>query len=200
MNLAQNLRETAEKYPDKTAYLWHDQRYTYGQVKSLVNRTANALAGLGITKGDKVGILLPNIPDFPVAYYGVLTLGATVVPQNVMYQPREIAYMMNDSEAKAIITVAPFLPAVLAARPNMPGVKHIIVKIGQGASDTIDFDALINGADYKDPNLAIDSEDLALICYTSGTTGNPKGAMLSHGNMTANVIQNYNQKRVKITP
>ena len=128
MQLVQVLRESTKKYPNKTAYIWRDVPLTYAEMEARTSQMANRLAELGVQKGDRVGLLMPNIPDFSVVYYSTLSLGASIVPLNVMYRAREIAYILNDSGAKVLVTVQPFLPQVLEARPSLTSVKHIVNK------------------------------------------------------------------------
>lgn len=200
MQLVQVLRESTKKYPNKTACIWRDVPMTYAEMEARTNQMANRLAELGVEKGDRVGLLMPNIPDFSVIYYAALSLGASIVPLNVMYRSREIAYILNDSGAKVLLTVQPFLPQVLEARPSFTSVKHVINKGLEPAPDVINLDLLLNGASEKPAEVVVNEEDIAVICYTSGTTGNPKGAMLSHGNLLANLDQMLKLPRFDSTP
>lgn len=200
MQLVQVLRESAQKNPNKTAYIWRDVPMTYAEMQARTNQMANRLAELGVQKGDRVGLLMPNIPDFAVTYYGALSLGASVVPLNVMYRAREIAYILNDSGAKVLVTVQPFLPQVLEARPSLTSVKHIINKGLEQVPDVLNLDLLLNDASEKPAEAEVSEEDIAVICYTSGTTGNPKGAMLTHGNLLANLDQMLRLPRFDTTP
>ncbi len=102
LNLASIIEHHARLAPDKEAIVWNEMRFTYGQLNALANRVANALAELGIGRGDKVALSCPNLPFFPIAYYGILKAGAAVVPLNVLFKSREIAYHLSDSDAKAI--------------------------------------------------------------------------------------------------
>jgi len=195
MHLAQIYRETAAQFPHKTAYIYANKEISYDAALARINQMANRLAELGVEKGDRVGLLMPNIPDFPTVYYGALSLGASIVPLNVMYRPREIAYIMNDSGAKVLVTAEPFLPSVLDARSSLRTVRHIIAKTSQVVPDTHNLDTLLQGASDRTPEVAIGDDDVAVICYTSGTTGNPKGAMLTHHNLVANIEQTLSCQR-----
>jgi len=199
MQLVEVLRETTAKYSNKGAYVFGKRTYSYADTAARTNQMANRLAELGVRKGDKVALLLPNVPDFPVAYYATLSLGASVVPLNVMYRPREISYILNDAEAKVVITAGAYLPSVLQARSSTPSVQHVIVK-GRGAVPrTINLDDLLVNASTKPVETVVTDQDVAAICYTSGTTGDPKGAVLTHANLLANIDQMLRAPRFKVT-
>jgi len=200
MQLVEVLRGASEQFPDRVAMIFRDQPLTFAQIESKANRMANRLIELGIQKDDKVGLMMPNLPDFAIAYYGILAAGASVVPLNVMYRPREVAYIMNDSEAKALITIEPFLPVVLEAQASVPSLKQVIAKGQEKIPNVHNLDALLADAPDKRVNVPVDADDTAIICYTSGTTGNPKGAMLSHRNLLANLDQVLACQRTDIRP
>src|SRR5690349_15965774 len=102
LNLASIIEQHARLAPEKEAVVWKDVRLTYGELNTLANRVANALAEMEIGYGDKVALVCPNLPFFPVVYYGILKAGAAVVPLNVLFKPREVAYQLRDSDAKAV--------------------------------------------------------------------------------------------------
>ena len=102
LNIASIIGHHARITPDKEAIVWNEMRFTFGQLNGLANRVANALVKMGIGHGDKVALCCPNLPFFPIVYYGVLKAGAAVVPLNILFRAREIAYHLSDSDAKAI--------------------------------------------------------------------------------------------------
>ncbi|MEJ7699928.1 MAG: AMP-binding protein [Pyrinomonadaceae bacterium] len=102
LNLASIIEHHARLAPDKDAIVWNEMRFSYGQLNALSNRVANALVELNIGHGDKVALCCPNLPFFPVVYYAIMKVGAAVVPLSVLFQPREIAYHLKDSDAKAV--------------------------------------------------------------------------------------------------
>src|SRR5215470_7449760 len=108
MDLGQMLALTAAQFPDKTAIIFRDQTTSYAEFDRRSNQVANALIGLGIQPGDRVAILIHNLPIFMEAYYGIVRAGATVVPLNVLYKAGEVEYILQDSGAKAIMTFGPF--------------------------------------------------------------------------------------------
>src|SRR5690349_6055980 len=101
LNLAWIIEHNAKLTPEREAIVWNDVRMTYGQLDALSNKVANALTEMGIGRGDKVALSCPNVPYFPIVYYGIMKAGAAVVPLNVLFKPREIAYHLADSDAKA---------------------------------------------------------------------------------------------------
>jgi len=189
MDLGRMLSATASRLPNKTAVIFHDQPTTYGELNGRANQVANALIGLGIQPGDRVALYMHNLPLFIEAYYGVLKAGATVVPLNVLYKAGEVEYILRDSGARAVITFAPFAPVAVQAAASAPDLRHVIVASPQPVPATMAWRDVIAGAPETAPNVSVHPEDIAVICYTSGTTGSPKGAMLSHRNLLANCEQ-----------
>src|SRR5579872_2121000 len=189
MDLGQMLSSTATRLPNKTAVIFHDQPTTYGELNGRANQVANALIGQGIQPGDRVALYMHNVPLFMEAYYGILKAGGTVVPMNVLYKAGEVEYILRDSGARAIITFAPFAPVAVQAAATAPELRHVIVASPQDIPGTMPWRDVIAGAPESAPGVAVHPEDIAVICYTSGTTGHPKGAMLSHRNLLANCEQ-----------
>jgi len=188
--LAELVADVAARDGAKPALIFQDQPISYAQLNGLIERCANALAARGIARGDRVAIMLPNIPQFVVAYYAVARLGAIVVPLNVLYKADEIAYMLGDSEAKAFIVFEGFWAQGAEAVKGSPAVEHTVV-VGQGAAPegTTPWSALVDGSAPPRPAVDVKLEDTAVICYTSGTTGRSKGALLTHRNFIANCEQ-----------
>jgi long-chain acyl-CoA synthetase len=188
--LAELVADVAARNGEKAAVTFQDQPISYAQLNGLIERVANALAARGIGHGDRVALMLPNIPQFVAAYYAVARLGAVVVPLNLLYKADEVGYMLNDSEAKAIIVFEMFYPQVAAGIAAAPSVEHTIF-VGQSAAPegTTPWAALMDPAIPQRAAVAVKPGDLAVICYTSGTTGRPKGAMLTHRNFIANCEQ-----------
>lgn len=198
MNVGEMLTSAAARTPDKTAIIFRDQPTSYAEFNRRSNQVANALMALGIQKGDRVGLLLHNIPLFMEAYYGILKIGGVVVPMNVLYKAGEVAYIMQDSGAKALLTFAPFAPVALAAAAQAPEIKDVIVAAPVAVPGARSWAQVIGAAPETPPAVAIDESDLAVLSYTSGTTGRPKGAMLTHGNLLANIAQNSDITQIKV--
>lgn len=199
------LEMAALRNPDRPAIIFYDQVTTFQELKALTERLAAALAELGITKGDRVGLMMPNSPQYLFAFYAVQRLGAVSVGMNPQYVGREINFMANDAGLKAIFTLDALLPNVLAVRAETP-IQHVIytnlfdyapaypaeppaVPEEKGLHS---FKELIaRGKEAAQPPFPQINplEDLAALQYTGGTTGTPKGAMLTHYNLVANTIQ-----------
>ncbi|QNP75547.1 long-chain fatty acid--CoA ligase [Streptomyces roseirectus] len=184
-NLAGFLEDSAARHPERTAIVFGELRLSYAQTDAAANQVANLLTGAGVRPGDKVALSMPNLPYFTFAYYGILKAGATVVPLNVLLKPRELAYHLADSGASAYIAFegTPELPIGAYAREaagEVDGVELFVVDPARElpwAGRTPVFETVVT-----------DEDDTAVILYTSGTTGRPKGAELRHRNMRDNVL------------
>jgi len=186
LNLSGILEQHARRRPDRPSVVLDDARISYGELNAWANRVANGLASFGIGRGDHVALLCPNLPCFPAAYFGILKTGAVVVPLNVLLKPREIAYHLRDSDAKALICFEgtlelPMAEAAEAAIQVVPSCKHFIVLPCNSADPFAG-----KSSDFESAGTLPD--DTAVILYTSGTTGQPKGAELTHLNMTMNAM------------
>ena len=176
-NLAVILRETAQRSPDKPVTILGDSRMTYGELDEQSGRLAAGLAASGIGPGDVVALQLPNIPQFLVAYFGILKAGGVVVPMNVMLKAAEVAFQLRDSSARALITWTGVLGE---AAPGAADAGVTQVYAAGGGSGTVTFEQLLNAPVRRQPLAERDPTDTAVIMYTSGTTGRPKGAELTH--------------------
>ena len=179
MNLADNLVQSAAEHGDRVAIKLDDVELTYAQLDAAASGIANLLRERGVEAGDRVGIMLPNVPYFPVAYYGVLKLGGVVVPMNVLLKKREVGFYLSDPEAKALFAWHDFAEAAEAGAEEA-GTDLILVKPGE-------FEQLVGEHEHVFETVDRDDDDTAVILYTSGTTGTPKGAELTHSNLSRNV-------------
>ncbi len=194
------LRITAVEVPDRPATAFLGAHLTFGQIKEQTDKFATALARLGIRQKDRVGIMLPNCPQYLVAAFAVLRLGATLVNINPLYTPREIFVVAQDSGMRNLLTLDALAPAVLAVREQTKIENTIITSLAEYSAaarppaaieGTLRFADLLGEIDEPElPRVEINpDEDVAVLQYTGGTTGVPKGAMLTHYNIFANVIQ-----------
>jgi long-chain acyl-CoA synthetase len=178
MNLATLMTETAERLPDRPAYRLDDVELDWKTVNEGAARVAGLLEAKGVEAGDRVGIMLPNVPYFPVVYYGVLRLGAVVVPMNVLLKGGEVAFYLSDPEAKVLFGWHDFAEA---AEKGAEQAGAEVIEVEPGA-----FEQLLGEAEPFREVADRAEDDTAVILYTSGTTGKPKGAELTHANLHRN--------------
>jgi len=178
MNLAGLLTASAERDPDHVAIKLDDIELTYGALDGASAHIAGLLAEHGFERGDRVGIMLPNVPYFPVVYYGVLRAGGIVVPMNVLLKKREVAYYLSDSGAKLLFAWHGFADDAQAGA-EQASAECLVVEPGEFEQQAGAASPNADVADTAD-------DDTAVLLYTSGTTGQPKGAELTHANLTLN--------------
>ena len=211
------IEESCERYADKPAFTNMDHDLTYRELERASAAFGAWLQqGAGLAKGDRVAVMLPNLLQYPVVAYGILRAGMTVVNVNPMYTPRELKHQLSDSGASAIVILKNFAGTLAEVRKDLPGLKHIVTtQVGDmlpwpksmiinavvryvkklvppvdlGAGTTSLPAVMKQGAGLTLQDVALDHDDLAFLQYTGGTTGVAKGAMLTHGNMVANLEQ-----------
>ena len=171
--------------PDKPALIFEDdsgraREIRFGALRALSNRFANALTALGISRGDRIGILLQQSPEAAIAHIAAYKLGAIAVPLFVLFGEDALEYRLGDCAAACVVTDAAHLPKILAVRARLPALRRIVVVDGRGADGTEDFQTLLDAASDAFVPADTAADDPALIIYTSGTTGNPKGALHAH--------------------
>jgi long-chain acyl-CoA synthetase len=179
MNLADNLTDSLARDPDRTALRLDEAELSYAQLDDASARVAGLLREKGLEPGDRVGIMLPNVPYFPIVYYGVLRAGGVVVPMNVLLRGREVNFYLGDPEAKFCFAWGGFAEAAEAGAAEA-GAELVLVEPGK-------FDALLGQAEPDAEITDRADDDTAVLLYTSGTTGTPKGAELTHANLARNV-------------
>lgn len=210
--LQESLTMAAEKFPDHTAIIFFDHKMTYRELDAAATRFAAALQGLGVKKGDRVMIYMPNTPQFVIAFYGILRAGAIVVPTNPQYVPRELAYQASDSGSETIIALTMNWKTIREARSQTPLKRVILCNIKEyfppllkflftlakekkeghrpdvrGEPGLYDFQTLLKQAGNLAP-VDVKQEKVAVLGYTGGTTGVSKGAMLTHRNLVAQAV------------
>jgi long-chain acyl-CoA synthetase len=178
MNLADILTASAERAPDDVALKLDDIEVTYRQLDQASARVAGLLAEKGFEPGDRVGVMLPNVPYFATCYYGVLRAGGAVVPMNVLLKKREVAFYLKDPEAKLLFAWEGFAEDATAGAEEA-GAQCVLVAPGE-------FENILAAAAPREEVVDADPGDTAVILYTSGTTGTPKGAELTHENLLKN--------------
>ncbi|HMK65215.1 MAG TPA: long-chain fatty acid--CoA ligase [Thermodesulfobacteriota bacterium] len=198
------LQLPANSFPDKAALNFYGTEMTFAQLRKNVLRMANALGALGVVKGDRVGLHLPNCPQYPIAYYAALSLGAIVVNLNPMYTPEELKALAAKTGISTLITFDMVLPHIKSLTQDVPIDRIVVTRVtdyvnGFGVSTPADlgleegwhhFSQLIENCNVtKQPRVQVTPEDPALIQFTGGTTGLPKGAILTHGNVMAATFQ-----------
>ena len=189
MNLADMVRDAAEDFPAKAALLFHGRAINFSDLDERVDRTAATLASLGVSKGDRVALVVGNVPEFVASFYGILRAGAVACPLNVMLTPEEMSYILADAGAKLAITQVDSLPGLLSVRDRLADLQTVLFTGGPPAPQgTISLEEALGG-EAEPPDIATHPADLAVMAYTSGTTAAPKGAMLTHGNLRANLDQ-----------
>ncbi len=196
-NLGNLLRNSARKYPRRPAVVFGRKVITYNELNNLTDSLAAGFLELGIKRHDKVALFLDNCPEFVIGYYSILKAGAVVVPVNYMFKIEEARFILNDSEAVAIITLRGYLAMAEELRLRLDKLEHIITPVRVN-SRAVSFDDLkcrnLSGLD----NASSIPDDLAVLLYTSGTTGFPKGAMLTHRNLISNAVDSA--ANIKVTP
>src|SRR5437660_7726005 len=211
--LPQFVIDSARRYPNRTALEFYGRRISYRQLNTLTDRFAQALVRLGVRKGERVALMLPNCPQAVIAYFGALKAGAWVVATNPLYVGTEVAYQVTDACAETIIALDLFYPRIEEVRTRTPLKRIILTRVSdylrwlkrllypikarrQGqwidvkrVPPLYDFCALLQAAPAEPPSVPVSADDVALLQYTGGTTGVPKGAMLTHRNLVANAVQ-----------
>jgi len=207
------LNQTALKFPDHTALLFYGKKTTYAELNALANRFSHALSSLGVRKGDRVALMLPNIPQMVIAYYGTLRLGAVAVPTNPLYHEHELEIQLKDSGAETLVAVDMFYPVIAHVLPRtnvrtlvLCGIKDFLpfplkalypikarfdklwVSVKR-VHPIYDFMDLIRDKPAISISAIVSPGDTALLQYTGGTTGIPKGAILTHRNLVVNAVQ-----------
>jgi long-chain acyl-CoA synthetase len=194
ISLTELFFQSVEQYSDNTAVTFMEKRYTYSELGKLVKKCARLLADEGIGKGDRVAIMLPNCPQYPIGFFGTLLNGAIVVQINPMYKANELMHVLKDSGARHIIVLDDLLPIVEAVIAETDVEKVLSVSLEKGKCEMTKKLLSVTEADFT---VEIEpARDVAVLQYTGGTTGRSKGAMLTHRNIVANTLQSAATSRI----
>ena len=187
-NLSDLVRAAAQAYPDKPAFLFRDRALTWAEVDGHVDAVAAGLRDLGTEVGDRVAVQIGNTPDFPIVYFGALRAGLVAVPVNTGYTRDELAYCLRDSGAAVVVTSRSGADAAIALAGELETLRHVVVAdVATAPAGAVPLDDL-GGAAGPFETVGGD-DDLAVLIYTSGTSGRPKGAMLTHRALLSNLEQ-----------
>ncbi|MBV8693518.1 MAG: AMP-binding protein, partial [Actinobacteria bacterium] len=187
-SVADIARVHGAERPDSVAILFGDRRLTYGQLDERSNRVANALAAEGVQPQERVAFLDKNVPEFFEVVFGATKLNAVLCAVNWRLAPPEAAYIVNDAEAKVLVVGQDLLPMLDAMASELTTVKKFVV-VGDGGTHE-SYETWLERHDSTDPNVAAGPDDVAFQFYSSGTTGLPKGVMLTNANCFSNVEAN----------
>jgi long-chain acyl-CoA synthetase len=209
------LEQTAARYPQRTATIFFGAQLSYRALDAAANRFAHALLSFGLKRGDRVALMLPNCPQFLIAFYGTLKAGGVVTAVNPLYTPRELEHQLNDAGVETLVTLTKFYPTVEAVRAKTALQRVIVTNIKESFPAALRLlftlfkerkeghrvrlrgvaatywlrDVLSAQRTANGPGITVDPGDTALLQYTGGTTGTPKGAMLKHAGLVANTLQ-----------
>ena len=190
MNVGTLLTKSARVFPDKAAIIYGSKKITYTEFNSRVNRLSNALYKLGIRKGDNIALIQYNYPEMLESIFACFKAGYGAVPINWRLHPNEFAFIIGHSEAKAVIVSSEFNETIIDIRTRIPNARHLITTSGV-EGNLIDYEGLILAESDQFKDVEVQPDDLAWLFYTSGTTGLPKGAMLTHRNLIAMTMNFY---------
>jgi len=186
-NVADLVRDAAQAYGAKPALLFRGHPTTWTELEVRVSEIAAGLTALGLVPGDRVALQLGNTPDFPAVYFGVLRAGLTAVPVNTGYTREEVRHLLSDSGARVLVGSSDTVQTALALRETIEGLEHVVVAgVATAPAPATTLDALLRSGDGASTGAG---EDIAVVLYTSGTSGRPKGAMLSHRALLSNLDQ-----------
>ncbi len=180
MNLKAMLEESAKHYGGKTAIVLGDRRLSYAELDKASNKVANALIKMGVSKGDRVAMLLSNSPEFVVLYFGIIKVDAVAVPLDTKYKVGELASLFDDSQPKVLVTENPFLEPLVPILPRFKYIKHIVDLSPKHEGRFLSYQEIMATSSARKVEVEPEPEDIASIAYTSGPTFHPRGVVLSH--------------------
>jgi long-chain acyl-CoA synthetase len=188
MNLVRLADKSLERHGEKMSLIFEEQEYTNVQLVKMGRKLARGLASLGIGRGDHVVVSLSNSPEVWACFQAIWRIGAVIVPIMFLLGEEEIRYILEHSDAKAVITSHDLLEKINTAREGIAHIEKVIVLGGRDQGETVDFEGLVRRSAEEDRTEEMDENDVALMIYTSGTTGRPKGVMLTQNNLYTNAV------------
>jgi acyl-CoA synthetase (AMP-forming)/AMP-acid ligase II len=180
--LGEIVARNARKFPTREAVIYGDTRLTYREFNARINRLAHALMDMGVKKGERVAILLFNCNQYLEAYFALAKMGAIAVPLNFRLHPEEVKYIINNSDAVALILGEAFVGAIRGIRKDLPQVRQYISVTEKPVEGMLHFESLLQKYPDDEPLVLMEDDDPVFIMYTAGTTGRPKGAVITHKN------------------
>ena len=201
VTVAEALERSAKEFPDKPALIFLDKVITYKKLNEMVNQFGNWLIQNGVKQGDKVAMLMPNMPQIVIASHGAWRVGAVVVMNNPLYTDHELEHQLTNSESTVLVTLDLLAPRMIALKPRTPVKKIVVARIMdhldvpppkdliEPTENVIEWMDILKSSSAKDPGVKVSFNALGALQYTGGTTGVSKGAMLSHSNLSCNVQQ-----------
>jgi acyl-CoA synthetase (AMP-forming)/AMP-acid ligase II len=196
--LGETLARNARKCPDLEAVIFGNRRITYRELDERVNRLANVLLSAGIMQGDSIGLLMQNRQEMLEIFFAAAKIGAVNVPVNTRLSPREMVYILQDAEVKVLFFAEGFMEAVEKIRGELPGVGRYVL-VGEEDRGTWDhYEGILAGGSPNRPEIRLRDDQEAFIIYTAGTTGKPKGAVLTHKNLVVNSMANIQEASLSL--
>ncbi len=180
MNLELMLKKTAKQYARKTAIVLDQRRVSYAELDESSNKVANALVKMGVRKGDRAAMLLPNSPDFVSVYFGIIKAGGIAVPLNPRYKIDELVSLFDDCQPKVLVAESSSLEPLIPALSRFNSVKHVIVQGYRKEGEFLSYEEIMAEGSVQRVEIALEPDDLATISYTGGPSNHPQGVALSH--------------------
>ncbi len=188
MNLKLMLEQSAKRYGGKTAVATGDSRLSYAQLDEASNKVANALIGMGVNKGDRVAMLLPNSPEFAAIYFGVVKIGAIAVPLDIRYKMDELASLFDDFQPKVLVSESPTLEPIVPALDRFSYIEQVIDLSGEYKGKFLSYQEMMSASPAQAVRVELKPGDIAHIAYTSGPTLRPRGVVLSHQSLVQEAV------------
>ncbi|MFC2066488.1 class I adenylate-forming enzyme family protein [Chloroflexota bacterium] len=192
MNLKLMLEQTAEQYATKTALILGERHMSYAELDKTSNKVANALIKIGVRKGDRVAMILPNSPEFIINYFGIIKTGGIAVPLDTRYKIEELVSLFDNCKPKVLISRSPFLEPIVPVLPQFDSIEHIIDLSPNYEGQFISYREIIASSPVQGVNVEIATEDVGTISYTGGPSTQPRGAAFTHSELCTQALMSAN--------